>query len=162
MGFKINCESVFIFSSSFILFLKSWVSIIVFQPLHPPSTCLISCSLLKLPQFSAPFHFHPPHARLCCLATSPHLQTDDVEKSSWYPSIYTNCTLDKMLVSIIIIIVQDKLKILTLQSHVLKKELIKPIFSLMKSDMDMTSYDIVFFVNSSINTMVMLKQIYSV
>lgn len=97
MCFKMNYESLFSLHPS----LSSWLSIIVFQPLHTPllplssplhlSPLLLSLSLLKLPQFSAPsLSLLPtPIAWLCCLATPPHLQTQTIwRKSLWHPYIH--------------------------------------------------------------------------
>lgn len=71
MGFKMNCESVFLFS--FHPSLTSSPSSPGFYyclstSSAPPSTCLLSCSLLKLPRFSAPSLSLPPTP---CLALLP-------------------------------------------------------------------------------------------
>lgn len=97
MGFKMNCESVFLFS-----FHPSLTS----SPSSPGFYYCLSTSSAPPPPlvsslalssnshgFLLPlFHFHPPHAWLCCLATS-HLQTDDQKKSLWHPNTNTNCSI---------------------------------------------------------------------
>ena len=98
LGFKMYCESLFIFLFSSLALSSSSSSpgflLLSFNP--PPLVSSLALSSNSHGFLLPLFHFHPPHAWLCCLATPPHLQTDvldDLEESLWHPSILANCTI---------------------------------------------------------------------